>query len=229
RSGCGGAGGSWRSVGAALWSEEEVAVRREGPSWVRFFVTGVRLPCMIRACAAGCSCCCATCVASVVARGVRAVAARLALDSLAVVFLVWRTLAGKSRCSVCHVASPVERCDTYLWLFVGLVLAGCELWLRRIAWLPCVLERFPITNDALVVLVEVLPGPACVASAVLPVAVFSLMRALLDGGLVSAVGVWLAVLLVEPESLWLLLPVRQSRCSVFCVLLGADMAVALLK
>ncbi|MQM01164.1 hypothetical protein Taro_033918 [Colocasia esculenta] len=42
---------------------------------------------MIRARAAGCSGCCATCVESVVAQRVRAVAARLALDSLAVVFL----------------------------------------------------------------------------------------------------------------------------------------------
>ncbi|MQM05650.1 hypothetical protein Taro_038462, partial [Colocasia esculenta] len=57
--------------------------------------------------------------------------ARWAMDSLAVVFLVWRTLAGKSR-------------------------------LRCIAWLPCVLVRFPRTvvvvpNGAFVVLVEVLP------------------------------------------------------------------------
>ncbi|MQL69948.1 hypothetical protein Taro_002250 [Colocasia esculenta] len=59
---------------------------------------------------------------------------------------------------------------------VGLVLAGCELWLRCIAWLPSVLVRFPRTNSALVVLVEVLPGPACVASAVLLAAVPSLME-----------------------------------------------------
>ncbi|MQL95810.1 hypothetical protein Taro_028482 [Colocasia esculenta] len=84
----------------------------------------------------GCSCCCAACMASVVSRRVRVVEARLALDSLAVVFLMWRTLAGKSRCgapgrlrrilsalllrlgrcSVCRVASLVERCDTCLWL-----------------------------------------------------------------------------------------------------------------
>ncbi|MQM07369.1 hypothetical protein Taro_040208 [Colocasia esculenta] len=100
----------------------------------------------------------------VVARRVRAVAVRLALDSLAVVFLVWRMLASQS----------------------SLGLAGCELWLRCIAWLPCVLsevccwfgwcvlEGFS-QSDALVVLVEVLPGPACVASAVLLAAVFSLM------------------------------------------------------
>ncbi|MQL82001.1 hypothetical protein Taro_014462 [Colocasia esculenta] len=59
---------------------------------------GVRLPCMIRARVAGCSCCSTACVASVVARRVRAVAARLALDSLAVVFIVWRMLASQSRC-----------------------------------------------------------------------------------------------------------------------------------
>ncbi|MQM20129.1 hypothetical protein Taro_053144 [Colocasia esculenta] len=33
-----------------------------------------------------------------------------------------------SRCSVCHVASLVERYDTCLWLLVNLVLADCELW-----------------------------------------------------------------------------------------------------
>ncbi|MQL89728.1 hypothetical protein Taro_022308 [Colocasia esculenta] len=58
----------------------------------------VRLPCMIRARVAGCSCCCAACLASVVAQHVCDVAARLALDSLAVVFLVWRTLASQSWC-----------------------------------------------------------------------------------------------------------------------------------
>ncbi|MQM08804.1 hypothetical protein Taro_041659, partial [Colocasia esculenta] len=56
----------------------------------------VRLPCKVHARDAGCSCCCATCVASVVAQRVRAIAAWLVLDSLAVVFLVWRTLASKS-------------------------------------------------------------------------------------------------------------------------------------
>ncbi|MQM12628.1 hypothetical protein Taro_045548, partial [Colocasia esculenta] len=38
--GCGGAGGLIRSGGEASWSKEEVAVHREGPSWVRFFITG---------------------------------------------------------------------------------------------------------------------------------------------------------------------------------------------
>ncbi|MQM22437.1 hypothetical protein Taro_055489 [Colocasia esculenta] len=46
----------------------------------------------------GCSCCCVTCVVSVVARCVRAVVAQLAVESLAVVFTMWRTVAGKSRC-----------------------------------------------------------------------------------------------------------------------------------
>ncbi|MQM06671.1 hypothetical protein Taro_039503 [Colocasia esculenta] len=80
----------------------------------------------------GCSCCYAACVASVVARHVRAVAARLALDSLEVAFLVWRTLASQSRCLcavvrcardvelsrclMCCVAPLVERCNTCLWL-----------------------------------------------------------------------------------------------------------------
>ncbi|MQL98378.1 hypothetical protein Taro_031088 [Colocasia esculenta] len=78
----------------------------------------------------GCSCCCVVCVANVVTRCVRAVVARLAVDSLAVVFPMWRTVVGKSRCSMCRVALLVERCDTCLWLLVGLVLAGCELWVR---------------------------------------------------------------------------------------------------
>ncbi|MQL79970.1 hypothetical protein Taro_012422 [Colocasia esculenta] len=102
----------------------------------------VRLPCMIHARVAGCSCCCAACVASVVARHVRAVAARLALDSLAVVFLVWRTLASQS--------------SEVLLEFFSIGSGGSE-------------------NGALVVLVEVLPGLACVASAVLLAVVFSLM------------------------------------------------------
>ncbi|MQL95193.1 hypothetical protein Taro_027861, partial [Colocasia esculenta] len=105
---------------------------------------------------------------SVVAQRVRAIAARLVLDSLAVVFLVWRMLASKSRCArdaelsrcfVCHVAPLVE------------LAAALPSRLRCISWLPCVLVK----SDALVVLVEVLLGPACVASAVLLAAVFSLM------------------------------------------------------
>ncbi|MQL97334.1 hypothetical protein Taro_030025 [Colocasia esculenta] len=141
------------------------------------------------------------CVASVVARRVRAVAAQLALDSLAVVFLVWRTLASQSRCLACCVAPLVERCNTYLWLLSAwcwLVVSSSEVLLEFFSvgsglfrahfcccgatsgfevccWLGwCVLEGFS-QNDALVVLVEVLPGPACVASTVLLATVFSLM------------------------------------------------------
>ncbi|MQM01826.1 hypothetical protein Taro_034585 [Colocasia esculenta] len=77
----------------------------------------------------GCSCCAAF-VASVVARRVHVVAARLALDSLVVVFLVWRMLAGKSRRALQHL----------LVVVVSLALTGCELWLRCITWLPCVLS-----------------------------------------------------------------------------------------
>ncbi|MQM23652.1 hypothetical protein Taro_056719, partial [Colocasia esculenta] len=124
----------------------------------------------------GCSCCCVTRVASVVARRVRAVVARLALDSLAVVFPVWRACAGK--CSVCHVASLVERCDTCLWLLSAwswLVVSSGEV-LPEFFSVGSGRKPFVVVlNDALVVLVEVLPGPACVASAVLLAVVFSLM------------------------------------------------------
>ncbi|MQL89479.1 hypothetical protein Taro_022053 [Colocasia esculenta] len=93
----------------------------------------VRLPCMIRVRAAGCSCCCDACLVSVVTRHVRAMVALLELDSLAVVFLMWRMLAGKSRCSVCCVASLVECCDTCLWLLSAwcwLVVSSCEVLLE---------------------------------------------------------------------------------------------------
>ncbi|MQL84510.1 hypothetical protein Taro_017025 [Colocasia esculenta] len=97
-----------------LW--RRVVVSSSESECCELLYPSVRLPCMINARVAGCSCYCAMCVASVVARRVRAIAARLALDSMAVVFLVWRTLAGKSRCFVCGVASPVERCDPCLHL-----------------------------------------------------------------------------------------------------------------
>ncbi|MQL75922.1 hypothetical protein Taro_008312, partial [Colocasia esculenta] len=69
---------------------------------------------------------------------------------------------------------------------VWLVTVALPSRLRCIAWLPCVLGlRCAVHlagcsgefshSGALVVLVEVLPGPACVASAVLLAAVFSLM------------------------------------------------------
>ncbi|MQL68062.1 hypothetical protein Taro_000351, partial [Colocasia esculenta] len=129
-------------------------------------------------------CCSAACVASVVTQRVRAVAARLALDSLAVAFLVWRTLTGKSRCSMCRVASLVERCNTCLWLlstWCWLVVNSSKAEVHRLVALcssEVSLELFVVVlarNNALVVLVEVLPGPTCVASVVLLAVVFSLM------------------------------------------------------
>ncbi|MQL84402.1 hypothetical protein Taro_016906 [Colocasia esculenta] len=54
----------------------------------------VRFVCVLQK---GCSCCHSASVASVVAQCVHAVVARLAVDSLVVVFPVWRTLASKSR------------------------------------------------------------------------------------------------------------------------------------
>ncbi|MQM06234.1 hypothetical protein Taro_039052 [Colocasia esculenta] len=50
RSGHGAAGGWWRGVGAASWSEEVVALRHEGPSWVRIFVTCRDFLCPSRSC-----------------------------------------------------------------------------------------------------------------------------------------------------------------------------------
>ncbi|MQL86670.1 hypothetical protein Taro_019202, partial [Colocasia esculenta] len=158
-----------REVGSLQWyqSEESTEIFKEVIT-IAFPKKGVRLPCKfcVRA-AVCCSCCCVACVACVVARHVHAVVARLVVDSLAVVFPYGGQLQGSPGvvllvifgASLPHL--PV--------VVVGLVLIGCELWLRCIAWLPCVL------SGALVVLVDILPGPACVASAVLLAAVFSLM------------------------------------------------------
>ncbi|MQM06898.1 hypothetical protein Taro_039730 [Colocasia esculenta] len=241
-----------------------------------------RFMCVLRE---GCNCCYVACVVSVAAWCVRTVMARLAVDSLAVVFPVWRIVVGKSRCgapgrlrhiwcsarsvlllrlsrcSVCRVASLVELYDTCLWLLSAwcwLVVSSSEVLLEffsvgsggsegffqdysmlvsAVAMLPQGL-RYVIDlagafwlvsqNCALVVLVEVLPGPACVVSTVLLAAVFSLKRALPDDGLVSVVGVWLAVLLMEVSILRCGFA-SHSRCSVFCVLFGADVVVALSK
>ncbi|MQL91365.1 hypothetical protein Taro_023976, partial [Colocasia esculenta] len=78
-------------------------------------------------------------MASVVTRCVRAMVAQLVVDSLAVVFPIWKTIAGKSRRSA---FGPLGHLSVVV---VSLVLVGCELWLRCIAWLPCVLMRFPRT------------------------------------------------------------------------------------
>ncbi|MQL91548.1 hypothetical protein Taro_024159, partial [Colocasia esculenta] len=144
--------------------------------------SGVWLPYKVRARAAGCSCCCATCMASVVARRVRAVAARLALDLLAVVFLVWRMLAGKCRCSAPGFLAEVRFPQNCVVLISGCCCATLEAEVHRLVALCSGvllvwLERSGefSQNGALVVLVEVLLGPACVASAVLLAIVFSLM------------------------------------------------------
>ncbi|MQM11519.1 hypothetical protein Taro_044426, partial [Colocasia esculenta] len=151
----------------------------------------VRLPCKVRVhVAVGCSCCCAACVVSVVARRVHAVVVWLAVDSLAVVFPVWRTLAGKSRCGapmfcvLCRVAPLVERYDTCMWLLSAwcwLVVSFGEVLLEFFSVgsdgteVPRLVALYSGENNALVVLMEVLLGPVCVAFAVLLAAVFSLM------------------------------------------------------
>ncbi|MQM09907.1 hypothetical protein Taro_042790 [Colocasia esculenta] len=157
---------SWRVQGPEWWRHELralVGVQRVGSlqlvSERGSTENCVRLPCMIRARVAGCSCCCAARVANVVARRVRAVAARLALDSLAVVF---------------PLREPA----------CGVAFTGAELWSVE-------------PSGALVVLVEVLPGPACVVSAVLLAAVFSLMvRVVWSFGLCNLVKVLPRIALV---------------------------------
>ncbi|MQL75374.1 hypothetical protein Taro_007745 [Colocasia esculenta] len=208
---------------------------------------------------------------------------------------VWR---GLHRCRVVACGTALRHLFVVV---VGLVLAGCELWLRCIAWLPCVLVRFPRTifycpvrsgefsqSSALVVLVEVLPGPACDrplsllvevlprnalcsfwttvvlplwfevcrlvglrSGEVLPGQLLALLvevlpKCMLDCASACALEAFHVVVLVFGLSIGrdrggascscalgircvLLLPMRQSQCSVFCVLLGADIVVALLK
>ncbi|MQL93654.1 hypothetical protein Taro_026301 [Colocasia esculenta] len=250
---------------------------------------------MIRARVAGCSFCCAACVASVVARRVRAVAARLALDSLAVVFLVWRTLASQSslvgcplvvgvcvvivvfglvflcavvccardaelsRCLACCVAPLVERCDTCLWLLSAwrwLVVNSSKVLLEffsigsggnedrfalvsAVAVLPQSLRYaasvglagafwrvFPerclggsgggwllalLVESAWALSVKALCAWLCVWLLRWPACLVS------HSGLMSAVGVWLAVLLVEASILRCGLPLARGRDSLRCV------------
>ncbi|MQM07867.1 hypothetical protein Taro_040712 [Colocasia esculenta] len=104
--------------------------------------------------------------------------------------LAFPLLKGRVLCYVCRVASLVERCDTCLWL----LSAWCWLVVSSGEVLPeffsvgsgrsenrcyCPGEGFSqdcfALNDALVVLVEVLLGLACIVSAVPLAAVFSLM------------------------------------------------------
>ncbi|MQL97264.1 hypothetical protein Taro_029952, partial [Colocasia esculenta] len=111
-------GSSSRELGVRWVAEAAVAscvVSNSESECCELLYLSVQLPCKFRVCAAvGCSCCCIACVASVVARCVRAVVARLAVDSLAVVFPVWRTLASKSRRGVLSLV----RCSRSLSMLV---------------------------------------------------------------------------------------------------------------
>ncbi|MQM03935.1 hypothetical protein Taro_036723, partial [Colocasia esculenta] len=96
----------------------------------------------------GCSCCYVACLASVDARCVRVVVARLAVDSLAVAFLVWRMVTGKSRCS--RSSSLLVLVEVEVHRLVALCF-GKGL---RLFWLVC--SSGFSQNYALVVLVEFL-------------------------------------------------------------------------
>ncbi|MQL82872.1 hypothetical protein Taro_015347 [Colocasia esculenta] len=97
-------------------------------------------------------CCCVACMASVVARRVLVMVVRLALDLLAVVSHVWRTVASKSR--------RVEHCDTCLWLLSAwcwLVVSSGEVLLEFFSVGSGGSEFGVVLNGALVVLVEDYP------------------------------------------------------------------------
>ncbi|MQM11240.1 hypothetical protein Taro_044147 [Colocasia esculenta] len=79
-----------------------------------------------------------------------------------------------SRCFVCRVAPLVERCDTRPFRARFCCCCATSESEMRCWFGWCVLEGFS-QSGALVVLVEVLPGPACVASAVLLTTVSFLM------------------------------------------------------
>ncbi|MQM04873.1 hypothetical protein Taro_037679, partial [Colocasia esculenta] len=119
RSGRGGTGELVQSDGAASWSEEEVAEHREGPSWVRFFMKGRDFLCPSRSGWIGSP---SGSVRRDIRRGVSPVGHDLITAQLAV--------AMRALCSVCRVASLVERCDTCLWLlstWCWLVVSSCEV------------------------------------------------------------------------------------------------------
>ncbi|MQL71953.1 hypothetical protein Taro_004308 [Colocasia esculenta] len=220
-------GSSSRKLGVATRTSGSLARVREVGSLQLVSERSLRLPCKVRVrTTVGCSYCCVACRASVVARCVRVVVARLAVDSLAVVFSVWRTIVGKPRCDALGRLRGIWVCVP-LWLrepacgvaFTGVgtvtLVYGC---LSALCWLvvssgEVLLEFFSVgfdgsfpepfvvvlvrvsprtvpcsfsQNCALVVLVEVLSGLACVVSALLLAAVFSLKCA-----------VWLGCVLVR--------------------------------
>ncbi|MQM11209.1 hypothetical protein Taro_044114, partial [Colocasia esculenta] len=103
----------------------------------------------------GCSCCYVPCVASVVARCVRAVVARLAVDLLAVVFLVWRMVAGKSKHGALGHLRRIWNCalEVLVEVFLGSAcVASAVLLVVVFSLKACVVWSF-----GLCVLVKVLP------------------------------------------------------------------------
>ncbi|MQL96445.1 hypothetical protein Taro_029119, partial [Colocasia esculenta] len=125
---CPGVQGGSASGPSTLWrSEVAVLVACGFPA---------RFVCMLQE---GCSCCYVSCSASEVTRCVRAVVARLAVDSLAVVFPCGGHLQASPGAVLliifiafgCVCVAMAERA------YVCLPLTGCKLKLRCIAWLPC--------------------------------------------------------------------------------------------
>ncbi|MQL76495.1 hypothetical protein Taro_008881, partial [Colocasia esculenta] len=100
-------------VSAILWCSVAALSRSSGE------VCGfpARFVCVLQA---GCSCCYVACMVNVVAQCVRAVVARLVVDSLAVVFSEWRTVAGMSRCG-----APGHL--HHIWVHVCYVSCVCGL------------------------------------------------------------------------------------------------------
>ncbi|MQM23770.1 hypothetical protein Taro_056839 [Colocasia esculenta] len=115
--------------------------------------------CRVVVCGTGGRCLCPVGCPSVVG-GVCCVGCVFGLGCLCAVVRCARD-AELSRCLVCRVAPLGERATL-----------ACGLFLARFC---CCRATSESENGALVVLVEVLPGPACVASAVLFATVFSLM------------------------------------------------------
>ncbi|MQM20911.1 hypothetical protein Taro_053941 [Colocasia esculenta] len=142
---------------------------------------------------------------------------------------------------VCRVAPLVERCDTCLWLLPAL----CWLVVNSGEVLPEFLsvgsgggEVFPRTVLCSFLVVAVLPsglrfpgcagGTSCVPSQEVGF-VFRTLWALPDGSLVSAMGVWLVVLLWKCQSrlvvspcMWKRLVVRVSFPCFLLVARGDD-------
>ncbi|MQL95364.1 hypothetical protein Taro_028030 [Colocasia esculenta] len=265
---------------------------------------------VVRVLQVGCRCCCAAYVASVVTQCVRAVVVRLALDSLAEVFPVWRTRVFLERCLGgsgggsprtglrCFCSSTC--CSVLYNGLCCLVVGLCVLVkvLPRIVLLSLLTKVLPrsalcsfcatvvlplwfkvcclvglhssevLPEWLLALLVEVLPKTTlcCFEMSCCCCRVDCLCYSLLGrcqsrccaldrasgccvGQLVSLfVSKFFSAVLVDfvcPKgtvaievvllalAYWgvavVFAPVRQSQCSVFCVLLGADVVVALLK